>query len=93
MTTGEAIAILANMLLEVSEKDQKSALIMAIQALAQPKVAEVSVPTVWTGPYRTIPYEYTYTQVGGSCENCSNNPKNGGSGICHCTLGSPGVIS
>lgn len=22
-----------------------------------------------------------------SCINCSNNPKNGGSGICHCTLG------
>lgn len=22
-----------------------------------------------------------------ACENCSNNPKNGGSGICHCTLG------
>lgn len=21
------------------------------------------------------------------CENCSNNPKNGGSGICHCILG------
>ena len=22
-----------------------------------------------------------------SCDNCSNNPKNGGSGICHCILG------
>ena len=22
-----------------------------------------------------------------ACENCSNNPKNGGSGICHCILG------
>ena len=22
-----------------------------------------------------------------SCINCSNNPKNGGSGICHCILG------
>lgn len=21
------------------------------------------------------------------CDGCSNNPKNGGSGICHCTLG------
>lgn len=21
------------------------------------------------------------------CDNCSNNPKNGGSGICFCTLG------
>lgn len=23
-----------------------------------------------------------------SCEYCSNNPRNGGSGICHCILGS-----
>ena len=22
-----------------------------------------------------------------ACKNCSNNPKNGGSGICNCTLG------
>ena len=24
-----------------------------------------------------------------ACEKCSNNPKNGGDGICHCTLGLP----
>lgn len=24
-----------------------------------------------------------------SCVHCSNNPKNGGSGVCHCTLGLP----
>ena len=23
------------------------------------------------------------------CNNCSNNPKNGGSGVCHCTLATP----
>ena len=23
------------------------------------------------------------------CDGCSNNPKNGGSGICNCTLGLP----
>ena len=26
-----------------------------------------------------------------SCVNCSNNPKNGGSGICFCTLGQPKI--
>lgn len=25
------------------------------------------------------------------CDNCSNNPKNGGSGICNCILGLPKV--
>lgn len=40
----------------------------------QPQV----VTTTWT----FIP------QSTSACENCLNNPKNGGSGICHCTLGS-----
>ena len=26
-----------------------------------------------------------------ACESCSNNPKNGGSGICFCTLGTPEI--
>lgn len=26
-----------------------------------------------------------------SCERCSNNPKNGGDGICQCTLGLPSI--
>ena len=25
------------------------------------------------------------------CKNCNNNPKNGGSGICHCILGNPTI--
>lgn len=25
------------------------------------------------------------------CTYCSNNPENGGSGICHCTLGTPKI--
>ena len=28
-----------------------------------------------------------------SCRNCPDHPSNGGSGICHCTLGTPPVIS
>jgi len=26
------------------------------------------------------------------CGSCSNNPKNGGSGICHCILGTPSIV-
>ena len=26
-----------------------------------------------------------------ACRNCSNHPSNGGSGICHCILGSPKI--
>ena len=28
-----------------------------------------------------------YAFVNPACEHCSNNPKNGGSGFCHCILG------
>lgn len=31
------------------------------------------------------------TGIPASCRGCSNHPSNGGSGICHCTLGSPKV--
>ena len=31
-------------------------------------------------------YDYSGTESS-PCDKCSNNPKNGGSGICHCTLG------
>lgn len=32
-----------------------------------------------------IPYGSSFTNS--ACTNCSNNPANGGSGICHCILG------
>ena len=32
------------------------------------------------------PQFYDYSNP---CQCCSNNPKNGGSGICHCILGNP----
>lgn len=34
-------------------------------------------------------YDYIKTfNTSNPCRNCSNNPSNGGSGICHCILGS-----
>ena len=40
-------------------------------------------------------YDDTYSNThnrnfkSSACDGCSNNPKNGGSGICFCILGSP----
>ena len=34
---------------------------------------------------------YTISTIPEACKNCSNHPSNGGTGICHCTLGSPSV--
>lgn len=30
----------------------------------------------------------SYSSIPVNCRNCSNHPSNGGSGICHCILGS-----
>jgi len=34
-----------------------------------------------------IPEMYDINEMPSSCIHCSNHPRNGGSGICHCTLG------
>lgn len=31
--------------------------------------------------------DYLIEQMSQACKYCSNNPQNGGSGVCHCTLG------
>lgn len=36
-----------------------------------------------------VPSDKAYN--GSPCDYCSNNPKNGGSGICHCILGLPQI--
>ena len=37
-----------------------------------------------------LPYgcNQTYDYTPAACRNCSNHPNNGGSGVCHCILGS-----
>ena len=32
-------------------------------------------------------YEHCNNSIPAPCRTCSNNPANGGTGICHCTLG------
>ena len=55
-----------------------------------PKCGRVNAPWVMTCPcsetkaYTTM---WATTGVPSACARCKNNPNNGGSGICHCTLG------
>ena len=51
-------------------------------AVVQPNtyVYKPTASVVWPQPY--IPE---------ACRSCMNHPSNGGTGICHCTLGSPSV--
>jgi len=34
---------------------------------------------------------WTESDIPEACRSCSNHPSNGGSGICHCTLGTPKI--
>lgn len=36
-------------------------------------------------------YSLWNSDMADSCKHCSNHPSNGGSGICHCTLGQPPI--
>lgn len=38
-------------------------------------------------PFPDVNNAWRPTTTSYACKNCSNNPKNGGSGICDCTLG------
>lgn len=49
-----------------------------------PKCDRVNAPWVETCPC-------SINNVSSPCEKCSNNPRNGGSGICHCILGTPTI--
>ena len=39
--------------------------------------------------YSYVAMEQALMEIPSACKNCSNHPSNGGSGICHCTLGTP----
>ncbi len=45
--------------------------------------------------YKTLEYDYNRTEsfIPEPCKTCSNHPSNGGSGICHCILGTPNKIT
>lgn len=40
---------------------------------------------------RNFPMQPSDAYYNESCRHCSNNPINGGSGICHCILGQPKI--
>ncbi len=42
-------------------------------------------PEIYISGYIQQPYQVS------PCTYCSNNPNNGGSGICHCILGTPKI--
>ena len=48
---------------------------------------ELLLNNINTSSYEKVTVEEPFSFS--PCQNCSNNPKNGGSGICNCTLGLP----
>lgn len=43
------------------------------------------------GPPPQYPGDWGIPEIPEECRGCSNHPINGGSGICHCTLGHPKI--
>lgn len=52
----------------------------------------VRVPFRGNRAPQPIPNKTFVQTTGSACEHCSNNPKNGGSGVCHCTLGLQPIV-
>ena len=58
-------------------------------------IPQINTPYVQIKDWK--PEFYTISSTGKdnipeTCKNCSNHPSNGGSGICHCTLGQQPVM-
>ena len=47
--------------------------------------------SISTETIRLFPMQPSDAYYNDSCRHCSNNPINGGSGICHCILGQPKI--
>lgn len=78
----------------IQDDDSKKVIIEAIQSLTtEPQVDKVMEEEILqelkrknTLPITAEGHDYNYV------EHCSCNPKNGGSGICNCTLGEFKII-
>lgn len=55
--------------------------------LIQGTIDRATSPTVDLMTLFNLPYEIPVP-----CRVCQNHPSNGGSGICHCTLGLPTIV-
>ena len=52
-----------------------------------PRCGRANAPWVSQCSCNDIPFVKMNTSPASPCQTCSNNPANGGSGICNCTLG------
>lgn len=63
-------------------------------------IPQINIPYVQVKDWKDFKYKepefYTISDlkdnIPEACRNCSNHPSNGGSGICHCTLGQRPVM-
>ena len=51
----------------------------------------IDIATNNLGDTRTANRKPVHQTIPDACKSCSNHPSNGGSGVCHCTLGTPEV--
>lgn len=56
-----------------------------------PQIDKISVPSTVPLPYKSTT-TWCENDIPAGCRNCSNHPINGGSGICHCIVGTQPVM-
>lgn len=75
--------------------DEISAGFSRIENVIREEMAKIS-EHIYDAIHPETPVKFTWDDklhIPAACRSCSNHPSNGGSGICHCTLGSYGVTS
>ena len=55
------------------------------------RLKKIRDSTISTETIRLVPMQPSNAYYNESCRYCSNNPINGGSGICQCILGQPKI--
>ena len=60
-----------------------------MQAIDMPSSDDKELFEIVRKNYFKANVDYLKEQTASACHSCANNPINGGSGICHCILGTP----
>lgn len=56
-----------------------------------PQIDKIAIPSAVPLPYKPVT-TWCENDIPAGCRNCSNHPINGGSGICHCIIGTQPIM-
>lgn len=78
--------------IEQKATDILEALRKQISDAAEASKSYIDPPDMTTLPYKPIRSDWCENDIPAGCRYCSNHPINGGSGICHCIVGTQPIM-